>query len=54
MFLPKDDFLSELRDNNLRDKARTVLERDAKHALNSSDPEERLLGIRAVQSFLDY
>ena len=39
---------------DLEERAQRVLERDAKHALNSPDPEERLLGIRAVQSaFLD-
>ena len=49
MFLPNDREREEL-----EERAQRVLERDAKHALNSPDPEERLLGVRAVQSsFLD-
>ena len=45
--------LFELRTNTseevLRAEALEVLERDAKHALKSSDSDERLQGIRAVQ-----
>ena len=40
--------------DDLEERVRDVFDRDAKHALNSPDPEERLLGVRAVQSsFLD-
>ena len=38
--------------NDLEDKVKDVFDRDAKHALNSPDPEERLLGIRASETFL--
>ncbi len=53
MSTSRNEFLKGIRDDDLRNKARTVLERDAKHALNSPDPEVRLLGVRAVQAFLD-
>ena len=46
-------FLNRDRENeDLKEKANLTLRRDAKHALNSPDQEERLLGVRAVQSFL--
>ena len=38
--------------NDLEDKVKDVFDRDAKHALNSPDPEERLLGVRASETFL--
>jgi len=38
--------------NDLEDRVKDVFDRDAKHALNSPDPEERLLGIRASETFL--
>ena len=38
--------------NDLEDRVKDVFDRDAKHSLNSSDPEERLLGIRASETFL--
>ena len=44
--------LNKERENeDLKEKASSTLRRDAKHALNSPDQEERLLGVRAVQSF---
>ena len=46
-------FLYKERENeDLKEKASSTLRRDAKHALYSPDQEERLLGVRAVQSFL--
>ena len=46
-------FLNRYRENeDLKEKASSTLRRDAKHALNSPDQEERLLGVRAVQSLL--
>jgi len=45
--------LFELRTNTseevLRAEALEVLERDAKHALKSHDPNERLQGVRSIQ-----
>ena len=38
--------------DDLEDRVKDVFDRDAKHALNSPDPEERLLGIRASETFL--
>jgi len=38
--------------DDLEERVRDVFDRDAKHALNSPDPEERLLGIRAAETFL--
>ena len=38
--------------NDLEDKVKDVFDRDAKHALNSPDPEERLLGVRVSETFL--
>ncbi len=38
--------------DDLEERVRDVFDRDAKHALNSPDPEERLLGIRASETFL--
>jgi len=38
--------------NDLEDRVKDVFDRDAKHALNSPDPEERLLGVRASETFL--
>ena len=47
-------FLNKERENeDLKEKASSTLRRDAKHALNSPNQEERLLGVRAVQSFLN-
>lgn len=38
--------------DDLEDRVKDVFDRDAKHALNSPDPEERLLGVRASETFL--
>ena len=40
-------------DNNLREKALKTLKRDAKHALKSPYPEERLQGARTVLELFD-
>ena len=57
MFRPENGFLSYILSNsqdNLRNEVKTIIDRDAKHALKSPNANERQLGVRALQSFLDY
>ena len=48
-YAPRHELHDGRSNNSLQKEARSVLERDAKHALKSQNSQERLLGVRAVE-----